>query len=183
MNKENYNLNFLFATYCVKILPKFIILFVQAKFELYILTNMVNISNLIKFFKLHTNCIVNMLLDIVVIDSLSKKLRFEIIYVLISLKYNYRLKFKVLLLPTVALPSISNLFLAANWFEREAWDMFGVVFFDHHSLRRIITDYGFVGYPLRKDFPCFGFYEVRFSDSLQKVNYEPIELSLISRFI
>ena len=82
----------------------------------------------------------------------------------------------------MALPSIHSLYLSSNWLEREAWDLFGIFFYNHSRLRRILTDYGFVGYPLRKDFPCAGFYEVRYSESLQKVVYEPLELSCSDAF-
>jgi len=83
----------------------------------------------------------------------------------------------------MAVASIYNLFLASNWFEREVWDLFGIFFSDHSRLRRILTDYGFIGYPLRKDFPCVGFYEVRYSENLQKIIYEPLELTTTLRFL
>jgi len=99
-----------------------------------------------------------------------------------SIKYNYRLRIKTILNELFALISLNKLFLSSRWWEREVWDMFGIFFSEHARLRRILTDYGFIGYPLRKDFPNVGFYEVRYSESQQKVIYEPLEFSCYTRF-
>jgi NADH-quinone oxidoreductase subunit C len=82
----------------------------------------------------------------------------------------------------MTISSVSGIFLSAGWFERETWDMFGIFFTEHSRLRRILTDYGFNGYPLRKDFPCVGFFELRYSEESQKVIYEPLELVSSFRF-
>jgi len=172
-----------FLNYCLQIVPRFIILASVEKAEMTILTHHDTLFFLILFFKKHTNSLLNVLSDITAVDYPQKALRFEVIYNCFSTKYNYRLRFKVAVNEIMALPSIYNIFLSSNWFEREVWDMFGVFFYNHSRLRRILTDYGFVGYPLRKDFPVTGFYEVRYSESLQKVIYEPVELSCSMRFV
>jgi len=135
------------------------------------------------FFKKHTNTLLNVLSDICAVDYPQKKLRFEVVYNFYSLKYNYKLRLKVSVLEIMAIVSLYNIFLSSNWLEREVWDLFGVFFCDHSRLRRILTDYGFIGYPLRKDFPSVGFYEVRYSEILQKVTYEPLEFNTSLRFI
>jgi NADH dehydrogenase (ubiquinone) Fe-S protein 3 len=172
-----------FLNYCLKLVPRFILLASLERAELCILTQHDSVLFLILFFKKHTNTLLNVLSDITAVDYPQKRLRFEVVYNFFSIQYNYRLRFKVAVHEVMALPSLSNLYLSSNWFEREAWDLFGVFFYNHSRLRRILTDYGFVGYPLRKDFPCTGFYEVRYSESLQKVVYEPLELSCAMRFL
>lgn len=172
-----------FINYCLKIVPRFILLASVEKADLCFLTQHDHLFFLIVFFKKHTNTLLNLLTDLTAVDYPQKKLRFEVIYNLISLTYNYRLRLKVSINEVMALPSIHNLYLSSNWLEREVWDFFGVFFYNHSRLRRILTDYGFVGYPLRKDFPTMGFYEVRYSEALQKVVYEPLELSTSMRFL
>ena len=102
--------------------------------------------------------------------------RFEIAYELLSIKYNTRLKVKCFVHEVSQIPSIFTIFSSATWFEREIWDMFGVYFTNNPDLRRILTDYGFKGHPLRKDFPLSGFNEVRYSEKEKKVIYEPVKL-------
>jgi NADH/F420H2 dehydrogenase subunit C len=172
-----------FLNYCLKLVPRFIVLASLERAELCILTQHDSLFFLILFFKKNTNTHLNVLYDITGVDYPQKRLRFEVVYNFFSIQYNYRLRFKVSINEVMALPSLSNLYLSSNWFEREAWDLFGIFFYNHSRLRRILTDYGFVGYPLRKDFPCTGFYEVRYSESLQKVVYEPLELSCSMRFV
>ena len=175
---------FQFLNYCIKLVPRFIILASVEKAELSILTPAgSSLYFLVLFFKKHTNTLLNVLSDLTAVDYPSKKLRFEVVYNCFSTKYNYKLRFKASVDEILVLPSISNIFICSDWFEREVWDLFGVFFSNHSRLRRILTDYAFVGYPLRKDFPTTGFLEVRYSESLQKVVYEPLELSCAMRFI
>jgi len=134
------------------------------------------------FLKKHTNTLIGSIADICAVDYTQKYLRFEVVYNTFSFKYNYKLRVKTIINEITALPSLSSLFLSSNWWEREVWDMFGIFFYDHSRLRRILTDYGFIGYPLRKDFPNVGFYEIRYSESLQKVTYEPLEFNCYTRF-
>ena len=172
-----------FINYSIKIVPKFIILASVEKAEICLLSKHETIYYLILFFKKHTNTLLNVLSDITAVDYPQKNLRFEVVYNCFSIKYNYKLRFKVSVSEVIALPSIYSIFLCSNWFEREVFDLFGIFFYNHTRLRRILTDYGFVGYPLRKDFPTTGFYEVRYSENLQKVIYEPLELSSSMRFV
>jgi NADH:ubiquinone oxidoreductase subunit C len=108
--------------------------------------------------------------------------RFAIIYNLLSVRYTSRLRIKVLIQENNLVPSATSVYNSANWLEREAYDMFGVIFSGNSDLRRILTDYGFEGHPLRKDFPLSGFVEVSYQDSLKRVVAKPIELSQEFRF-
>lgn len=131
---------------------------------------------LVTFFKYHTNCQYKLLSDLCVIDYPTRSNRFELVYNFLSIQYNSRLRIKILFNELQSIPSITSVYRSANWWEREAWDMFGVFFTDHPDLRRILTDYGFEGYPLRKDFPLSGFTEVRYSELKKRVVYEPLQL-------
>merc|ERR1712210_429346 len=102
---------------------------------------------------------------------------FKIVYDLLSVRYNARLRIETFAHELLSLDSCSNIFPAANWYECEIWDMYGVFFKNHPNLKRILTDYGFEGYPLRKDFPLSGYLEMRYDDELRRVVYEPVELS------
>lgn len=136
-----------------------------------------NLKNVIFFLKDHENCLFKLLIDIVVIDFPENKNRFKIVYNLCSVKYNLRIKVVCYINETTPIQSITNIFKAAGWIEREIWDMYGI-YFDHHpDLRRILTDYGFEGHPLRKDFPLTGYKEVRYDDSQKRVILEQLELS------
>ena len=117
------------------------------------------------------------LLDVFGVDFLGQKTpRFEVIYNLLSLKLNNRIIVKVAVEDGITIPTVSEVFSSAGWFEREAFDMYGIVFENHPDLRRILTDYGFEGHPLRKDFPLTGYKEVRYDEIQQKVIYEPVKL-------
>jgi len=113
--------------------------------------------------------------DICVIDLPEKSNRFELSYNITSIKYNFRFFLKTH--TNAYIPSLSSIFKSANWIERECWDMFGVFFLNHPDLRRILTDYGFEGFPLRKDFPLTGYIEVRYDDEKSNIVYEPLEMS------
>lgn len=117
------------------------------------------------------------LLDVFGADLLGiRSPRFEIIYNLLSLKLNNRITVKVALQEDEKLPTATSIFSSAGWFEREAFDMYGIIFEGHPDLRRILTDYGFEGHPLRKDFPLTGYKEVRYDENQKKVVYEPVKL-------
>ncbi|OAD60188.1 NADH dehydrogenase [ubiquinone] iron-sulfur protein 3, mitochondrial, partial [Eufriesea mexicana] len=131
----------------------------------------------IQFLKCHHNTQYTVLTDLTAVDVPSRPYRFEVIYNLLSLVYNSRIRVKTYTDELTPLPSIEKIYDAANWYEREVWDMFGIVFKDHSDLRRILTDYGFEGHPLRKDFPLSGFVEVRYDDELKRVVCEPLELT------
>ena len=135
-----------------------------------------HIINVIKFLKEDNNCLFSQLIDVTAVDYINKKQRFEIIYILLSHKYNTRLLLKTTISENENINSICNIFPSANWYERECYDLFGVIFDEHPDLRRIMTDYNFVGHPLRKDFPLTGHTEVRYDNLQKKVIYEPVKL-------
>ena len=122
------------------------------------------------------NCLFKQLVDVTAVDWPDEPERFEIVYNLLSLKQNQRIRVKVRVAEDDSVPSAVGLFNAANWFEREVWDLFGVVFTDHPDMRRILTDYGFEGHPLRKDFPMTGYVELRYDEDQKRVVYEPVKL-------
>ena len=116
------------------------------------------------------------LIDICGVDWPSRPMRFDVVYHLLSLTKNARVRLKLQTDEDTPVPSCVAIYPAANWFEREAFDMYGIAFSDHPDLRRLLTDYGFSGYPLRKDFPLTGYVEVRYDDQLKRVVYQPVQL-------
>jgi NADH dehydrogenase (ubiquinone) Fe-S protein 3 len=164
-----------YSNYLLQILP--IINFTIYKNELNLYIPFNKLSPIIFFFKNHTNCQFKILSDLCVVDYITKNERFEIIYNLLSVRFNSRIKIKVLITELQPINSLVKIYKAANWWEREAWDMFGIFFTNHPDLRRILTDYGFEGHPLRKDFPLNGFLEVYYNELKKRVVYEPINLA------
>jgi NADH-quinone oxidoreductase subunit C len=122
-------------------------------------------------------CLFNCFVDITATDYPSREKRFDVVYHLLSLRNNQRIRIKAALGEGEAIASAVGVFAAADWFERETYDMFGVLFSGHPDLRRILTDYGFEGHPLRKDFPMTGYVEVRYDDIEKRVVYEPVKLN------
>jgi len=116
------------------------------------------------------------MIDVSGADYPSRLLRFDVVYHLLSPTKNLRIRVKVMTDEDTPVPSITGIFPGADWFERETYDLYGVLFSGHPDLRRILTDYGFDGHPLRKDFPLTGFVEVRYDDEMKRVVYEPVEL-------
>ena len=121
-------------------------------------------------------CLFKVLVDLCGVDYPERPERFEVVYNLLSLKHNRRIRVKVATDEETPVPSVVGVHSTAGWFEREAWDMYGIFFADNPDLRRILTDYGFEGHPLRKDFPLTGFVEVRYDDDQKRVVYEPVKL-------
>jgi NADH-quinone oxidoreductase subunit C len=121
-------------------------------------------------------CLFKMLIDICGVDYPDRPERFEVVYQLVSLKLNQRVRLKVATDEDSPVPSVTGVWNAAGWFEREAWDLFGIYFSDHPDLRRLLTDYGFEGHPLRKDFPLTGYVEVRYDEDQKRVVYESVKL-------
>ncbi len=117
-----------------------------------------------------------LLIDICGVDWPSRAKRFDVVYHLLSLTKNARVRVKLETDEDTAVPSVVEVFPAANWFERETFDMYGIAFSDHPDLRRLLTDYGFTGHPLRKDFPLTGYLELRYDDELKRVVYQPVDL-------
>lgn len=121
-------------------------------------------------------CKFSTLVDITAVDLPERAERFDVVYHLLSMYTNQRIRLKIAVREDEMVPSITSVHPSANWFEREVFDMFGILFSGHPDLRRILTDYGFRGYPLRKDFPTTGYTEVRYDEALKRVVYEPVKL-------
>ena len=130
-----------------------------------------------KMLKENENLKFNQFIDLTAVDYPNRKNRFEMIYILLSVEFNFRIIIKFFINESENIDSISHLFPAANWYEREVWDLFGITFNNHPDLRRLLTDYGFIGHPLRKDFPLSGNVEVKYDLNERKVVYEPTKLS------
>lgn len=167
-----------FGQYVAECLPKFVQkVQLTAGDELEILIDPSGVIPVVSFLKNHHNAQFASLIDMAGVDMPTRKNRFEIVYIMLSLRYNSRIRIKTYTDELTPLDSITPIFAAANWYEREIWDMYGVFFTNHPDLRRILTDYGFQGHPLRKDFPLTGYYEVRYDDELQRIVQEPVELA------
>ena len=149
----------------------------EVKFEeLLFQTSSGDIIEILKFLKLDNRFKFKQLIDIAAIDYPNEEKRFELVYILLSIENNIRIKISIKFEANEKIPSIVKIFPSANWMEREIFDMYGIKFINHPDLRRILTDYNFKGHPLRKDFPLTGFNEVRYSEKEKKVIYEPVKL-------
>lgn len=135
-----------------------------------------NIAGLVEFLKTDQNCAFSSLVDITAVDYPERAKRYDVVYHLLSMYQNHRIRLRVAVRTDDMVPSITEVYPAANWFEREVFDMFGILFSGHPDLRRILTDYGFRGHPLRKDFPTTGYTEVRYDEVHKRVVYEPVSL-------
>ena len=144
--------------------------------ELTIVISKSNLIKVINFLKEDKDFQFKQLIDICGVDYPNRLERFEIVYHLLSLSLNQRIRVKLSVKDGDMVPSIVSIFEAANWHEREVWDLYGVIFSDHPDLRRILTDYGFEGHPLRKDFPLSGFTQVRYDDAEKRVVNEKVDL-------
>ena len=134
------------------------------------------IVRVLTFLQQDQNCQFKQLVDLTAVDRPEREERFELVYNLLSFKHNQRIRIKLTTDEKTPVPSVCGVFNSANWYERETWDLFGIYFADHPDLRRILTDYGFEGHPLRKDFPLTGFLEVRYDEDRKQVVYEPVKL-------
>ena len=148
--------------------------------ELNVETSAGSIVAVLKFLRDEPMCEFAQLMDVCGADYPDRTWRFEVVYHLLSMTQNQRIRVKLAASDDMLVPSVVDLYDTANWFEREAFDMYGILFSGHPDLRRLLTDYGFEGYPLRKDFPLSGHVEVRYDDDAKKVVYEPV--SLIQEF-
>ncbi|KNG92491.1 NADH-quinone oxidoreductase subunit C [Pseudaestuariivita atlantica] len=135
-----------------------------------------NIAGFVEFLKQDRTCQFSTLVDITGVDYPEREKRFDIVYHFLSMYQNTRIRLRCKVREDAIMPSIIDVHPSANWFEREVFDMFGVLFSGHPDLRRILTDYGFRGYPLRKDFPTTGYTEVRYDEEQKRVVYEPVKL-------
>jgi len=145
--------------------------------ELNIDADAAQIEAVMKFLRDDKKCQFINIIDVCGVDYPTREKRFDVVYHLLSPKKNFRARVKVQTDEQTPVPSICEIFPGANWFEREAYDLYGILFTGHPELRRLLTDYGFEGYPLRKDFPLTGFVEVRWDDEVKRVVYEPVKLA------
>jgi NADH-quinone oxidoreductase subunit C len=145
--------------------------------ELVIFVRRESIVRVLTFLRDDVNCQFKQLMDVCAVDYPGRPERFEVVYNLLSLTHNRRIRVKTRTDEQTAVPTVSDVFNSAGWWEREIYDLYGIWFRDHPDLRRILTDYGFEGHPLRKDFPLTGYVEVRYDDALKRIVYEPVKLT------
>jgi NADH-quinone oxidoreductase subunit C len=144
--------------------------------ELIILARAAAIVGVLTFLRNDSNCQFKVLVDVCGADYPQREPRFDVVYNLLSLTQNQRIRVKVMVAEDTPVPTAIPVFSAAGWFERETWDLYGIMFSDHPDLRRILTDYGFEGHPLRKDFPLTGRVELRYDEMQKRVVYDPVQL-------
>ncbi|MFN3147990.1 MAG: NADH-quinone oxidoreductase subunit C [Paracoccaceae bacterium] len=135
-----------------------------------------SLATFVEFLKTDGTCRFSTLVDITAVDHPAREARFDVVYHFLSMYQNHRIRVKMAVREQDSVASITGVHPSANWFEREVFDMFGILFTGHPDLRRILTDYGFRGYPLRKDFPTTGYTEVRYDEAQKRVVYEPVKL-------
>src|SRR5919109_5489203 len=145
--------------------------------ELTVIAEARDIVTVVKFLRDDPRCLFWCIIDITAVDWPGRERRFDVVYHFLSPKLNQRIRVKIETDETTPVPSIVDVFPGANWFEREVYDLYGVLFTGHPDMRRILTDYGFDGHPLRKDFPLTGFVELRWDDELKRVVYDPVRLA------
>ena len=145
--------------------------------ELVLMTTPAHIVDLLTFLRDDEGCLFSQLMDVTAVDYPNRIERFEVVYNLLSMKLNARIRIKLPVEEGAGVPSACEVYPAANWFEREVWDMYGIFFMYHPDLRRILTDYGFEGHPQRKDFPLTGHVELRYDEDLKRVVYEKVKLN------
>jgi NADH-quinone oxidoreductase subunit C len=145
--------------------------------ELFVSARSETIVKVVTFLRDNVNCQFKVLLDVCGVDYPERDERFDVVYNLLSMTLNQRVRVKVRTDEKKPVPSVVSIFSSANWWEREAWDLLGIYFSGHPDLRRILTDYGFEGHPLRKDFPLSGYVEVRYDGEKKRVVYEPVKMA------
>lgn len=158
-------------------MPDHVILTQMDRHELSIIVKKEGLKRLLQYLRDNQECLFKMLIDITAVDYPGREKRFDVVYHLLSLRQNQRVRVKCAVAENETVPSALPLFKCAGWFERETYDMYGIIFDENPDLRRILTDYGFEGHPLRKDFPLTGYTEVTYDPELQRVVYEPVKLT------
>lgn len=171
-----------FAKSVLKMVPKWVQYCVSHKNETIIYVYPEYLIPFLYFLRDHMNTQYKVLIDVTAIDFPSRTLRFEVVYNILSVQFNARIRIKTSIDEITPISSCTPVYSSAGWWEREVWDMFGIFFANHPDLRRILTDYGFQGHPLRKDFPLTGYVEVRYDDSEKRVVTESLELSQEFRY-
>jgi NADH-quinone oxidoreductase subunit C len=164
------------ADHLTAALPQEVIKTETAHGELMATVKRDSIRRVLTFLRDDPRCLFAMLVDICGVDYPDRAERFDVVYNLLSLKHNLRIRLKVSTDEETPVPSVTSIYSAAGWFERETWDLYGVYFADHPDLRRLLTDYGFEGHPMRKDFPLTGYVELRYDETQKRVVYEPVRL-------
>ena len=163
--------------YIQSALPQAVTDVMQDHDELIVVATRVGLVRLTTFLRDDSNCLFKVLVDVCGVDYPERTKRFDIVYNLLSMRFNQRIRIKIRASEDDLVPSVVGVFSSANWYVREVWDLFGVMFSDHPDLRRILTDYGFDGHPMRKDFPLTGHVEVRYDEARKRVVYEPVKLT------
>ncbi|GAM89770.1 hypothetical protein ANO11243_078090 [Dothideomycetidae sp. 11243] len=166
-----------YGQYLLSCLPKYIQQFSVWKDELTIYISPSGVIPVFTFLKYHTAAEFTQVSDITAVDYPTRENRFEVVYNMLSVRHNSRIRVKTYADEASPVPSITSLYDGANWYEREVYDLFGVFFVGHPDLRRIMTDYGFDGHPLRKDFPLTGYTEIRYDEEKKRIVVEPLELT------
>lgn len=163
--------------YIVAAMPQNVLGTAIQRGELVVAASREGIVKVMTFLRDDSNCLFKQLIDLCGADYPDRALRYEVVYNLLSLSQNQRVRVKVTTDEATPVPSITTVFSAAGWYEREAWDLYGIFFSNHPDLRRILTDYGFEGHPMRKDFPLTGYVELRYDEDSKRVIYEPVKLA------
>lgn len=169
-----------FFYHSAKIIP--VIVFQRIRKELIFVILPKYLNLVLKVVKNHVTFQYNLLSCVSGIDFSGNNYRFSVVYDFLSLTFNQRLRLKTFLNEVTPVESITNLYSNANWWEREVWDMYGIFFEKHPDLRRILSDYGFEGFPMRKDFPLYGYIELRYDENVKRVVAEPVELAQEFRY-
>ncbi len=164
------------AEYLAASLPNEVTATAIEKHELCVTVRADTIVKVLTFLRDDATCKFKLLVDLCGADYPERPKRFDVVYNLLSMHHNMRIRVKAETDEETPVPSVTGVFSTANWFEREAWDLYGIFFSDHPDLRRILTDYGFEGHPMRKDFPLTGYVEVRYDEEKKRVVYEPVSL-------
>lgn len=165
------------AAYIQNALPGAISSFGFEKDELVLASSAASIESLLRFLKTDPKTNFDVLIDVTAVDYPARAERFEVVYHLLSMRDNRRVRVKIPASEETLVPTATSVFRAAGWYEREVWDMYGIAFDGHPDLRRILTDYGFEGHPQRKDFPLTGYVELRYDEEQKRVVYEPVKLT------
>jgi NADH-quinone oxidoreductase subunit C len=158
-------------------LPEDVVSVAQRLDELTVVAQAGSIAKVLAFLRDDDQCDFKCLVDVCGVDWPERERRFDVVYNLLSVKLNQRIRVRIETDEHTPVPTATGVFPSAGWYEREAWDLYGIYFADHPDLRRILTDYGFEGHPLRKDFPLTGHVEVRYDDDQKRVVYEPVKLT------
>ena len=173
---ENETVLFAMADHIADVIDKMVVSCAVVRGEIELRVNPADVPQVLTLLRGDRQAAFNQLIDLTAVDYPERESRFDVVYQLLSMDNNMRMRLVAAVAAGQAVPSVTGLFMAANWAEREVWDMFGIFFAGHPDLRRLLTDYGFEGHPLRKDFPLTGHVEVRYDDNQRRVVNEPVHL-------